>query len=867
MDTYGGKWQGLAHSGVLPGLERGLAVTFCSWGLALKSSDSETFGRALGAFRSGNFSNAELNFKALLRSQPSHVGALNMLGVLLTLLKRYEEAESYIHRAIKIDARSDVSFYNYGIVLKNLKRPLEALGAFNKAIGIKPAVAETLNNRGTVLNDLGRYDEAINDFDKAISLKPDYAEAFSNKGKSFILSKRYDEALAAFDKALKINSRLSEARLGRGKVFSELNRFEEAFFEYEAALKTNPNLPEAWIARGCLLGDLKRYYESIAAFDNALRLDPKLAEAWLSRGEVCALLKIYDEALAAFDKALTIKPDFAEAWLGRGGVFGELKRYDDSIAAFDKAISLKPNYVEAFCHKGKSLLFSKRYDEALSALDKALAINPDLAEAWLDRGNALSGLERHEEAAQSYQRLLELFPNYDFAKSLVLHEKMFCCDWQNLDIESIDRDVREGKKSGVPFSYQAISNSAKDLRLCAEIFNAERFPRSPVQIWSGKRYNNPKIRIGYLSGEFRNQAVSSLMTELFELHNKDRFELYAFDNGWDDGNELRKRINRAFDSIIDIARLGDLQAATIINQNKIDILVNLNGYFGLERTAVFSQRPAPVQINYLGFSGTMGADYIDYILADTYIIPPEQQAFYTEKVVYLPDTFQVSDSKRTIADRVPTRSELMLPDTGFVFCCFNNSFKITPTIFDIWMRLLKEIDGSVLWLSEGNVAVLHNLCLAAKQRGIAPERLVFSEKAAAHSDYLARYRVADLFLDTFPFNAGTIANDVLWAGTPLITCSGETYPARMAGSLLNAIGVPELITQSLGDYESLALKLARDPSYLASIKAKLARNRRTHPLFDTARFVRHIESAYTTMWERSQKGEPPVSFSVEALPD
>jgi predicted O-linked N-acetylglucosamine transferase (SPINDLY family) len=355
------------------------------------------------------------------------------------------------------------------------------------------------------------------------------------------------------------------------------------------------------------------------------------------------------------------------------------------------------------------------------------------------------------------------------------------------------------------------------------------------------------------------------MTELFELHNRNRFELYAFDNGWDDGSETRKRINKTFDSIIDITRLGDLQAATIISQNKIDILVNLNGYFGRGRTAVFSHRPSPVQVNYLGFSGTMGANYIDYILADTYIIPPEQQAFYSEKVVYLPDTFQVSDSKRTIADRTPTRSELMLPDTGFIFCCFNNTFKITPTIFEIWMRLLKEVEGSVLWLSGGIAVASHNLRLAAKQRGIAPERLVISEKTVEYSDYLARYRLVDLFLDTFPFNAGTIANDVLWAGTPLITCSGETYPARMAGSLLTAIGVPELITRSLEEYEALSLKLARDPKLIASIKAKIRLNRGTYPLFDTARFARHIESAYTTMWERSQRGEPPVSFSVEAL--
>jgi protein O-GlcNAc transferase len=737
----------------------------------------------------------------------------------------------------------------------------------NEILEIDPSNSRALNLLGLSLHERGLSDEGIVLIRKAIEVTPDYHAAHNNLGTVYREIKRFELALLSIDRAIALIPASSDYNLNKASVLFEMEDYEKSLDSFEKTISLDPVLVEAYIGRGLVLYKLHRFAEALSSYDKAIELKPISAKAWEGRSRTFFATDRYDEALVALDKAMELEPSLDGAFLYRGDILFFLRRYDEALATYSRSLRTKPDLLGAWVGVGDVFGILRQTDDALAAYDRALTLKPDLAEAWLGRGNVLRERRRYDEAEQSYGRLLELNPSYNFAKSFVLQQKLLCCNWQNLgfEIESINKDVRERKKSAEPFLYQAISNSAEDLKLCAEIYCAERFPRSPIQIWSGESYKNTKIRIGYLSGEFRNQAVSILMTELLELHNRNRFELYAFDNSLDDGSEIRKRIMRAFDFTIDITRLGNLQAATAINQNKIDILVNLNGYFGRERTAVFSHRPAPVQINYLGFSGTMGADYIDYILADTYIIPPEQQTFYTEKVVYLPDTFQVSDSKRTIADRTPTRSELMLPDTGFVFCCFNNSFKITPTIFDIWMRLLKKIEGSVLWLSEDSATASHNLSLEAARRGIAPERLVFSGKAVEYSDYLARYRIADLFLDTFPFNAGTIANDVLWAGTPLITCSGETYPARMAGSLLNAIGAPELITQSLDDYEALALKLARDPSYLSPIKAKLTLNRDAHPLFDTARRVRHIESVYTTMWERSQRGEPPMSFSVEAV--
>jgi len=638
----------------------------------------------------------------------------------------------------------------------------------------------------------------------------------------------------------------------------------EAVRLFKNVLEEQPNNIAALNLVTIVLMSMERHAEAEAFISKAITLNQSSDVSYYNYGLISKRLGKSQQALEQFDRAIRLNAKVPETWNNRGTVFNDLKQYENAILDFNQAISLASHYSDAFCNKGKSLGFLKRYDEAFAAYDKALALKPDLAEAWLGRGNLFDKCKSHEEASVAFTKVIEIEPQHPFTKGLILNQKMLACDWKGIDdlIADIDRDVASGKRSAEPFGYQATSYSASTFKRCAEIFATDKFPRLRTPLWRGERYNNAKIRIGYLSGEFRNHVTSRLMTELFELHDKDNFELFAFDNGWDDGSELRTRINKAFDNIVDISRLDDFQTAAIIKQKQIDILVNLNGYFGEHRTGVFSYKPSPVQVNYLGFSATMGADYIDYIIGDKYIIPPENRAFYTESVVYLPDTFQVNDTKRPVPVRTPTRAELELPDTGFIFCCFNNNFKITPEIFEVWMRLLNKVDGSVLWLLESNPAVSRNLRAEAKHRNIAPERLVFSSYTDEYSDYLARYQVADLFLDTLPFNAGGTASDALWAGLPILTCSGQTYTARMAGSLLNAIGLPELITTTLEAYEQMAIDLATHPEALAVIRHRLAANRLTTPLFDAKLFTRHIEAAYTAMYERHQAGLAPDHIVV-----
>lgn len=379
-----------------------------------------------------------------------------------------------------------------------------------------------------------------------------------------------------------------------------------------------------------------------------------------------------------------------------------------------------------------------------------------------------------------------------------------------------------------------------------------------------KKSLKPKLRVGYLSTDFHRHATAYLIAELFELHDRARVEVCAYSYGPDDGSAIRRRLVGACDRFVEIAGASFEDAARCIYRDEIDILIDLKGYTRATRTEILALKPAPIQVSYLGYPGTMGADFIDYIITDRFISPPDQEPFFSEKFVYLPDCYQVNDRQRKIAEQTPTRTESGLPEDGVVFCCFNNTYKITPAVFDIWMRVLKGIPGSVLWLLEANGGSVVNLRREAKKRGVHPERLVFTPRMSMEK-HLARFRIADLFLDTFPYNAHTTASDALWAGLPVLTCAGETFASRVAGSLLTAIGLPELITTSLADYEALALRLARSPARLAGLRKRLQKNRLTAPLFDSPRFTRHIESAYQMMWEVYLKGEAPHRMDVPAL--
>ncbi len=788
-----------------------------------------TFQRALSALQSGNGKDAERLLKTVLRAQPRHLAALNLLGIILTQLGQFTEAEIYLRRALRENPRSDATLYNYGIVLKALNRPEEALDRFSAALAINSGIAETWNNRGTVLNDLGRHQDAIADFERAIGLNVRYADAYCNKGRSLANLKRFAEALSAFD----------------------------------AALALQPRLAEAWCGRGEACCALERYHDAAAACEKALALRPDFAEARLGTGNVLAKLDRYDDALAAYDRALALQPGLAEAWLGRGNVYGALKRYDDALAAYDKALALKGDLVEAWFSRGNLCFERGQHRDALAAYERALTQKPDYAEAWHARGHVFFANGQYAAALGAYDKAATLKPELEYVASSRLSAKLHMSDWSNLDAEAAAclAAIRAGKLASTPFALLPLPSSAADQLQCAKRYVAEQPTFSPLRL--GKIPSHDRIRVAYVSADFGEHPVAYLLAGLYEHHDRSQFEITGVSFGSDRTSPMRQRLERAFDRFIDMEGKSDGEIAELMRKLEIDIAVDLMGHTRNSRPGVFARRPAAIQASYLGFLGTMGADYIDYVIADAIVLPFAQQDYYTEKIVHLPDCFLVNDNSLAIAPHTPSRSDVGLPDEGFVFCSFNNSYKLTPAIFDLWMRLLQRVEGSVLWLVKANSEMAVNLQRAAQSCDVDPGRIVFAPHVPL-AEHMARARLADLFLDTAPYNAGATAAAALWSGVPVLTLLGSTFVGRMAASMLHAVGLPELVVESPADYEAVALKIATEPEFCTSLKQKLAHNRETHPLFDTARSARDIENAYVTMWQAYQDGRPPANFAVPA---
>jgi protein O-GlcNAc transferase len=739
---------------------------------------------------------------------------------------------------------------------------------FKRLLDVQPSHVGALHLRGALLTQFGRFDEALTFFDRALKLRPDLVETWIGRGSAAFQLGRGDEAIIAFDKALALKPDFAPAWLGRGNALSELARYDEALAAYDKALARAPELAAAvWLGRGNVFLKGKRYEEALAAFDKTLTLAPDLAVAWLGRGNVLRDDKAYDSALAAYDKALALEPRLAIAWLGRGNVLAERKRYEAAFAAFDKALALAPDLAAAWLGRGNVSKDCKAYDAALADYDKALALDPNLAAAWLGRGSVFAELKRHDRAFAAYGRAVALEPDLTGAEGARLLAKMHLCDWSNLDAESAHllTSFRNGVAAAAPFVLLTTTASSADQLQCAKTFGARFFPRGDQPLWRGERYHHDRIRVAYLSADLHDHPVAHLLAGVFERHDRSRFETVAVSFAPEQPSEMRTRLKGAFDRFIDARLEDDLEVARLLRAAEVDIAIDLMGHTQDSRTAILAYRPAPVQVSYLGYAGTLGANFIDYILADRTVIPEEQRNCYVEKVVYLPDTFMANDNKRQIAARTPSRAECGLPETGFVFCSFNNSFKITPATFDVWMRLLRQVNGSVLWLSSAGELAVQNLRRAAEARGVEPDRLIFAERIAQNEDHLARLRLADLFLDTLPYNAHATASDALWAGLPVVTCLGATFAGRVGGSLLRAVGLPELATSSREEYETLALRIAQDATFLASLKGRLQGNLRACPLFNTERFTRHLEAAYTAMWEISQQGELPVSFAVDSV--
>ena len=623
--------------------------------------------------------------------------------------------------------------------------------------------------------------------------------------------------------------------------------------------------PEAFIIWNILgagnkgLGKVRAASE---AFKKVTELNPTYAEGFNNLGVVLQDQGKLKEAIASYNKALALKPDYADAYNNMGNVLRDQGKLGEAIACYTKALSLKPDYAEAYNNMGSALQDQGKLEEAIEAYNKALSIKPDYAEAYNNMGTAIKSQGKPYEAILSYKKALSLRPDYSEARAQKLYQQAKICDWSalNEDWPYVSQLGVIGKNVP-PFTMLSIEDAPDSHVLRSKLFSTETFPNQALAFPKKTVRKSNRLRIGYFSADFREHPVAYLIAKVLDLHDRDQFEIFGYSLQGSEKSEMRQRLIKSFSSFVNAQKMGHKEVALKARKDGIDIAIDLNGYTVNSRPGIFAYRAAPIQINYLGYPGTMGAEFIDYIIADRNLIPDGFQKFYCEKPIYLPHHYQAQNDELEIANETPTRSSLRLPEHGFVFCAINNSYKITPREFDIWMRLLQKVDGSVLWLLESNKCAKENLVNEAVARGIAPERLVFAKKVS-HEKYLAQFRQADLYLDTFNYNAGATASNALWAGLPLLTKRGKGYTARMASSLLHSIGLPELITQSELEYENLALRLAQNPELLAALKQKLAINRKTKPLFNSEVFTRHLEDGYQQVYQRYLDGKKPDTITV-----
>jgi predicted O-linked N-acetylglucosamine transferase (SPINDLY family) len=584
------------------------------------------------------------------------------------------------------------------------------------------------------------------------------------------------------------------------------------------------------------------------------------AAAFFPAGERKRLKSLYGLQAEA-KRILEANPDSPGGWYRLGDALAGFKRYERAIACYDKALTLASDNRDLWVKRNAALRALGK-----SADNSEITDGPKPADAkgWTSRAGWLFASRRYGEAAEAAEQALHLDPNLVAAKRLGILARLSACDWRKAERDATQ--VLEAVKMRQPLlpgiSHRALRDSEREHSLALPVY-ARNYPPADKTLWSGERYHHDKIRIAYVSADLRMHALSVVMVGCFECHDKTRFETTAISLMPSDGSELRKRLEPAFDHFIEAQGMTDTEIAGELRRLEIDIVVDLNGYTGGSRSGIFAHRAAPVQVNYLGFPGSMGLPFIDYIIADSTIIPEKHQTYYQENVAYLPHTYMPSDNNRKISESVPSRFEAGLPDSGFVFACFNTTHKIRPEIFNVWMRLLSRVEGSWLWLRIDDPIALANLRREAAARGVAPGRIIPATFVSEEADHLARLRAADLFLDTLPYNAHATACDALWAGLPVVTCRGDAFAGRVGASLLRALEMPELIATSLEEYEKLAVDLALDSERLAAIRAKLTQKRESAPLFDTKSFTRNLESAFATMWERTQAGLPPASFSVE----
>ncbi|KAA0571481.1 tetratricopeptide repeat protein [Azospirillum sp. B21] len=857
-----------------------------------------SFTRGVAAENSGKLEEARARYLEALQAEPQNPAALHRLGVVelrlgrpreavilfqkslaiakdpevyldfgaaMAAMARWDAAATVYAAALRVAPASVDAHYGLALALHRQGRPQDAEPHYRKVLATHSHLGEVHNNLGVAMQDLGRFAEAAAAHREAARLDPGDAASWSKLGVALHRMGRDAEAEAAFRKALGFAPQDADNWHNLTGLLDATGRPAEALVAGRLAVALDPVSARNWLALGNAARAAERREEAGRAASAAVRLEPSNPAARNNLANALRELGRPQDAVAQYRAALDLQPDFPVAEINLALLLSSLRDADGALSVLRALLARQPANGEAWRRLGGVLAEAIRPDAAVAVLRNAVVIDPGGADAHADLAMAAAMAGWSVVSADACRRVLRLVPDHAAALGQLVRQQRLLCDWRDLDgLEArLLRRVREGAEGVSPFDVLSCASTLADQQSAAARWAAAKAHGAVLAVRPAAAARDGRLRIGYLSADFREHAMGHLMVDALETHDRSRFAVTAYSTGIDDGSALRRRFERGIERFVDLRRHTDANAAQAIAADGIDILVDLTGFTTFSRTAILAARPAPVQVNWLGYPGTLGAEYVDYIVADPTVIAPGEEGVFTERVVRLPDCYQPNDRRRVIAEATPTRAECGLPTDGFVFCCFNSAYKLTPALFDGWARILAAVPGSVLWLYAGNPQVTANLRREGEARGVEPHRLVFA-KPLPHAEHLARHRQADLFLDTLPYNAHTTASDALWAGLPVLTRRGTTFAGRVAASLLRAAGLPELIVDGQEAYETAAVALASSPDRLRDLRQRLVRNRPVCALFDTPRFTRHLEAAFQKMWDIHRAGGAPRPITIAA---
>ena len=758
---------------------------------------------------------------------------------------KYHEAFQVLTEIINLYPNHLDATYKLGAISLLLNKLNDALYYFKQCVLISDNQPQVWLSLGNVQMALNNYPESILAYKKTIALDKNFVEAYSNLSIALRRSNDLAAALKACDMAIELSPGNPIFYSNRGLILNDMARFEEAVVSYHSAIHLNSNYADAYYNLGMSLLSLKRHEEAIKSYNNFIKLNPNFHLAYIRLGNAFFELHRYDEAMDQYKVAIHLKPDSAEAYFRLGNALGELRRNEEAIAHYETAIRLWPDFAEPYNNLGNLLTQLKRNEEAIAHYETVIRLNPDYAEAYFNIATLLNKAKLYEEAMRYYEKAVCLKPNMDYVLGEYLYRKMNLCDWSDYDnlLNLIIEGIKLDKKIIHPAQTLNVIEDPKIQKDAAEIY-AKTFNQD-----NQTKFNKPllsnKIRIGYFSADFGAHVVAYLTNDMYKLHDREKFEIFAFSFD-DDKSVMANEIKLNFDHFFEVGSMSDQEIISLIKSNNIDIAIDLGGYTEKARPSLFSIRVAPIQISYVGYLGTTGSKWMDYLIADNIIVPDEMKDFYSEKILYLPH-FQVN-SQLSISSKTFTKESCNLPKDKFIFCCFNQSYKIIPSVFSLWMEILSKAKESVIWLVSSNDLHKKNILSEATKRGVNEDRIIFAPYLP-YDEHLKRMQLADLFLDTSPYNAGVTASDALRVGVPVISRIGQTFAGRMGASILNTLQLEELIVTSDKAYVDLAIQIYSNPIEHKHLKDKIYKAIFTSDLYKTEVFVKNLESILTGLYE------------------